>query len=446
MIVLGGAGWYWWPSQAATSSGKPGIAVLPFANMGGDDATSRLADGISEDIITDLARFRSLDVIARNSTFVYKGKLIDVRQVGKELGVAYVLEGSIQRQGDLIRVTAQLIDARSDTHVWAERWDRPVSDVFAVQTEVAERVAATIGGDLTMGVISKNELQRAKRMRPKDLQAYDYFQLGKESKATVSNIAQGIEYLNKAIELDPTLGRAYSVRGWLHNFSIMFGAEAGPALHQMVADNEKAVALDPQDPESVGSLAFARIFESRYQEADTLFHTSLEMGPSNVHVLGLAAGGLPLLGKAEEGAGYADRAIRLDPRMTAGNLNGCKDSYFIAQRYEDTIATVYRMPEKSRSRDSWAFLTASLARVGRAREQAEVKAKLLEAFPNVSAERMLNEDYVFARKEDENRFVEDFKFAELPVCLSPEELVTFPTPKQLPQCDAERAKAAMPRS
>ena len=167
--------------------------MLPFDNLGGDEATGRLADGITEDIITDLARFRDLDVIARNSTEVYKGKPVDVRQVGKDLNVGYVLEGSIQRQGDSVRVTGQLIDAGTGAHVWSERWDRPAEDMFAVQTEVAEKVAAAMGGDLTMGQITRAELQRAKRMRPNDLTAYDYFQLGKESKATVSNIDQGIE-------------------------------------------------------------------------------------------------------------------------------------------------------------------------------------------------------------------------------------------------------------
>ena len=131
-----------------------------------------------------------------------------------------MLEGSIQRQGDSVRVTGQLIDAGTGAHVWSERWDRPAGDVFAVQTEVAEKVAAALGGDLTMGQITRAELQRAKRLRPNDLTAYDYFQLGKELKATASNIDQGIEYLTKAITLDPQLARAYSIRAWLHNFSI----------------------------------------------------------------------------------------------------------------------------------------------------------------------------------------------------------------------------------
>ena len=353
----------------AAAKGRPAIAVLPFENLGGDEATGRLADGITEDIITDLARFHDLDVIARNSTEVYKGKPVDIRQVGKDLNVGYVLEGSIQRQDESVRVTGQLIDASTGAHVWSERWDRPAEDVFAVQTEVAEKVAAALGGSLTMGQISRAELQRAKRLRPNDLTAYDYFQLGKESKATFSNIDQGIEYLTKAVTLDPQLARAYSVRAWLHNFSIAFGADATTALQQMIADAEKAVALDPQDCESLATLAYARgLFQSRWAEAETQFRSAVEMCPANSHTLILAASGFSFLGKAEEGAGFADRALRLDPRMTPANLSGAKDAYYMAGRYEDTIDAVMRMPEEHTGRDSWVMLAGSYAQLGRTEE------------------------------------------------------------------------------
>jgi TolB-like protein/class 3 adenylate cyclase/Tfp pilus assembly protein PilF len=439
-VVCAGAIWYLWPGEPPPS-GRPAIAVLPFDNLGGDDATGRLADGITEDIITDLARFPDLDVIARNSTGVYKGRSVDIRQVGKDLNVDYVLEGSIQRQNDSVRVTGQLIDASTGAHVWSERWDRPAADVFAVQTEVAEKVAATLGGDLTMGQITRAELDRAKRLRPNDLTAYDYFQLGKESKATVSNIDQGIEYLTKAVSLDPQLARAYSVRAWLHNFSIMFGADATTALKQMVADAEKAVALDPQDCESLATLAYARIYQSRWAEAEKQFRSSVEMCPANSHTLILAASGLASIGKAAEGAGLADRALRLDPRMTPANLTGVHDAYYMAERYEDTIDVVLRMPEEQRSRSSWVFLAVSYARLGRTGEAADARAKLLKAFPDVSAERMLNEDYVYAREEDEDLFVDGFRVGGLPVCMTADEVAGFPAPKPRPECEAERAKA-----
>jgi TolB-like protein/class 3 adenylate cyclase/tetratricopeptide (TPR) repeat protein len=439
-LVFAGGIWHFWPDEPAPR-GRPAIAVLPFDNFGGDEVTGRLADGITEDIITDLARFPGLDVIARNSTGVYKGKSVDIRQVGKDLNVDYVLEGSIQHQDDSVRVTGQLIDASTGAHLWSERWDRPAADVFAVQTEVAEKVAATLGGDLTMGEITRAELERAKRLRPNDLTAYDYFQLGKESKATVSNIDQGIEYLTKAVALDPQLARAYSVRAWLHNFSIMFGAGATTALERMVADAEHAVALDPQDCESLGTLAFARMFQARWAEAEKQFRSSVEMCPANSHTLVLAAAGLSFIGKAEEGAGFADRALRLDPRMTPANLSGVKDAYYMARRYEDTVDAVMRMPEEQRSRDSWVFLAASYARLGRTEDAADAKAKLLNAFPNVSAERMINEDYVYARKEEEDFFVDSFRVAGLPVCMTPEEIAQLPAGKPRPECEAERAKA-----
>jgi TolB-like protein/class 3 adenylate cyclase/tetratricopeptide (TPR) repeat protein len=440
LLFIGGV-WHFWPASPAPK-GRPAIAVLPFDNLGGDEATGRLADGITEDIITDLARFHDLDVIARNSTAIYKGKPVDIRQVGKDLNAASVLEGSIQHQGDSVRVTGQLIDAGTGAHVWSERWDRPAEDVFAVQTEVAEKVAAALGGSLTMGQISRAELERAKRLRPNDLTAYDYFQLGKESKATFSNIDKGIEYLTKAVTLDPQLARAYSVRAWLHNFSIAFGADAAGALQRMIADAEKAVALDPQDCESVETLAYARgLFQGRWAEAEAQFRSAVEMCPANSHTLILAASGLSFIGEAQEGADFADRALRLDPRMTPANLSGAKDACYMARRYEDTIDAVMRMPEEHRGRDSWVMLAGSYGQLGRTEEAAEARAKLLKAFPNVSAERVINEDCVYARQEDEDFFVDGFRVAGLPVCMTAEEIEQMPGATPRPECEAERAKA-----
>jgi tetratricopeptide (TPR) repeat protein len=292
-----------------------------------------------------------------------------------------------------------------------------------------------------MGQITRAELERARRLRPNDLTAYDYFLLGKEAKATVTNVDQGIEQLTKAVALDPQLARAYSVRAWLHNFSIMFGADAALALKQMFADAEKAVALDPQDCESLATLAYARIYQSRWAEAEQQFRSSVEMCPANSHVLILAASGFASIGKAAEGAGLADRALRLDPRMTPANLSGVHDAYYMAQRYGDTIDVVMRMPEEQRARSSWVFLTASYARLGRMEEAAEAKAKLIKAFPNVSAERVINEDYVYARKEDEDFFVDGFRVAGLPVCMTADEIAQFPAPRPRPECETERAKA-----
>ena len=185
--------------------------MLPFDNLGGDEATGRLADGITEDIITDLARFQDLDVIARNSTEVYKGKPADVRQVGKELSVGYVLEGSIQRQADQVRVTAMLIDAESGAHVWTERWDRPAGDVFAVQAEIADDAAARIGG---WGLVQQADHAKARRKPPGSLTAYDLTVLAREAKQkyTKEQSEEAIRLATRAIEVDPSYARAYVTR------------------------------------------------------------------------------------------------------------------------------------------------------------------------------------------------------------------------------------------
>ena len=382
-------------------------------------------------------------MIARNSTAVYKGKPVDVRQVGRDLGVNYVLEGSIQRQADRIRITAQLINAESGTHIWSDRWDRPVQDVFAIQTEAAEEVAAALGGNLTMGQITRNELQRAKRMRPTKLKAYDYFLLGQEAKSTVSkeSIPRGLDYLNKSIALEPKLARAYSVRAWMHYFSMMYGADQATMRASMSADAETAVQLDQQDAEALATLAYVRVLQGRYAEAEAQFRLAIELNPANSHVLILAASGLAFLGKAEEGAVFGDLALRLDPRMTPANRAGVKDAYYMAHRYEDTIAIVSPVPLESQTRDSWLFLAGSYVRLGKEKEAADTKAKLLRAFPTVSAERMLNEDYAFARKEDEDFFIDTFRVLELPVCMSAVDAKQTAVSYSLPACQEARGEA-----
>src|SRR5262245_13025194 len=209
------------------ASDKPAIAVLPFDNKGGDEVTARLADGITEDIITDLARFRDLDVIARNSTAVYKDKAIDVRQIGRELNVGYVLEGSIQRQGTQFRVTAQLIDTATGAHVWSERWDRPDQDIFAVQTELAAEGAGTRGGMSGSSAITAEEIRKAKRRPPASLTAYDYYLLAAEGRAlfTKESVIRGREAATKAITLDPNFGRAYVARAWLNYITVQYGGD-----------------------------------------------------------------------------------------------------------------------------------------------------------------------------------------------------------------------------
>ena len=182
--------------------------MLPFANIAGDAATGRLADGLTEDIITDLSRYRNMDVIAHNSTEPYKGKAVDVRQVGKDLNARYVLEGSVQREGDQIRVTAQLIDAASGAHLWSERWDRPSKEFFAVQSDIADQLGNRLGGE---GVIDRAEQEAARRSRPENFTAYEIYLAGRSEhkRATPEGNKKAIELLERAVAADPKLARAW---------------------------------------------------------------------------------------------------------------------------------------------------------------------------------------------------------------------------------------------
>ncbi|HET9740795.1 MAG TPA: adenylate/guanylate cyclase domain-containing protein, partial [Solirubrobacteraceae bacterium] len=194
-------------SPAEATPAKPLVAVLPFANMSGDAEQAYFSDGITEDIITELARFHELLVIARNSSFAFRGKDVDVREVGRTLGASYVVEGSVRRAASRIRITAQLVEARTGTHLWAERYDRPLEDVFAIQDEIARGIVATVAAR----VLEDSEAA-ARRRPPRDMRAYDLFLQGRRlsDSFTADAQAQSRAFFERARELDPSFARAYT--------------------------------------------------------------------------------------------------------------------------------------------------------------------------------------------------------------------------------------------
>jgi TolB-like protein/class 3 adenylate cyclase len=437
VVLLGGV-WRFWPGEPSLSS-RPGVAVLPFDNLGGDEDAQRLADGITEDIITDLARFRGLDVIARNSTAVYKNRPVDVRQVGKDLDVGYVLEGSIQRQGGQIRATAQLIDARTGAHVWSDRWDRPAQDVFAVQREVAERVGAALGLPLGLGAVATSEIQRSRRRPPSDLGAYEQYLLAAEAKArrTPESIREGMGHIERAITLDPGPARAYVLRGYLHFFTFTNGltADFDAAMQAAETDFARAVALDPNDAEAHSALGFYYSQVGRFAESEAEIRASLAANPADGHVLGIAAATLPYLGYPDEAASYADKALRLDPNMATANLTSLKDAYYFARRFEDTVRVVARMPAEARSYGSLLLNATSLAMLGRSEDEVgRARAAMLARDPGLSVELLLNRDWLFIRQQERDLFVEGMRKAGFPACAKPEELANSAKPTRLPEC------------
>jgi TolB-like protein/class 3 adenylate cyclase/Flp pilus assembly protein TadD len=438
VVILGAIGTVAWQGLRPGQSrdGKPAIAVLPLDNIGGDPATTRLADGITEDIITDLAHFRDLDVIARNSTAVYKDKAVDVRQVGKELGVGYVLEGSIQRSANKIRVTAQLVDTGTGAHLWSERWDRPVEDTFEVQTEIAEQVAGALGSVNGSASISADIIRKLKGRPPASLTAYDYYLLAVEGKGafTKESMFAAVDNATKAIELDPNFARAYAVRARAHYNTSHYGVDYETAMQRMEADARRAVELDPNEPEARAALAWYLAIRGRLTESEHEIRVGLESNPANVSALIFASSILATNGKPEEGAALADKVLRIDPRANPGSLNTIKDAYYFARRFQDTIDLVSRLPDNARARGSRVLLTFSYALLGQKNEADEARAQLLEKYPTVSAELMLNEGWGFMAPAAESLFLDGFRAAGVPVCAKEEDLAKIVKPIRLPEC------------
>jgi len=429
-------------SHAAVTD-KPSIVVLPFDSLSVDARTSRLAIGITEDIITDLSRFRGLEVIAQNSAIVSKAKSAEVQEIGRDLNVTYVLKGAIQRQGGQIRITAQLIDAMTAKTIWSDRWDRPAKDVFAIQTEVAERIAATLGGMGGSAIITTTEIQRTRRRPPKDLTAYDYYLLANEGRTLFTDdaVAAGLHAADKAIALEPTLGRAYVARSWLNYLKVHHGGDFETAMQAMEVDAKKAVALDPYDAEAHVTLAFYLSGRGRFDDADSHIQTALQANPTNAQVLVVSAAVLAWGGKPELGASLADRVRRLDPWMTSENLNCLKDAYFFARRFEDAISVMSSVPVEARGRGTRVILTLSYALLGREAETARARTDLLEKYPRIAAELLMNQDWLCARQDEEELLLAGFRAADLPLYASDTDLAGIENPLRLTRCQASSVES-----
>ncbi len=442
LCALGAVAWFALPHETS-KSGRPAIAVLPLDNIGYDPETTRLADGLTEDIITDLARFQDLDVIARDSTMIYKGKAVDVRQVGKDLDVGFVLEGSVQRHAEQIRITAQLIDADRGTHLWAESWDRPLADTFAVQTEIAEHVAGVLGSTRGVDSINADQIRKLKGKPPASLTAYDYYLLAVEASGVLSgeSVASGIDNATKAIALDPDFARAYGIRARLEFNSIHNnGVDYETAIKEMEADARRAVELDPNSPETRGAWAWYLLDVGRQSEAEAEIRAALAVNPSNVGVLHFAAAILATSANPDEGAQLADKVLRIDPRADGATLSTIKDAYFFTRRFDDLIAVMMRIPEKERTRGGRLFLTFSYALLGRKDAADQARAIVLAHYPNISAELMMNQGWVFVLPASEKLFLDGFRATKLPVCASDADLVKIAKPVRLPECVKQRAR------
>ncbi|MFO1161823.1 MAG: adenylate/guanylate cyclase domain-containing protein [Reyranellaceae bacterium] len=292
---------------------KPSIAVLPFQNMSGDPEQEFFGDGIAEDIITALSRLRDFFVIARNSSFTYKGMSPDIRQVGRDLGVRYVLEGSVRKAGSRLRITAQLIEAATGNHLWAERYDRAAIDIFDVQDEITESVVASLEPQLLLA-----EGTRSKRRTATDLDSWSLVARAFSHKVLFSDMEarRALVLLERAVEIDPGYARALAelaqVRALIaYNYRT---AERAPAMALALETARKAVSLDPDDPGAHFALGIASILSRHLDEAIVSLSRAVELNPNHAFALARLGSALAYAGQPEEGLRYTLRALRMSPR------------------------------------------------------------------------------------------------------------------------------------
>jgi TolB-like protein/class 3 adenylate cyclase len=416
LLVLGVAavmGWQlvWTAPTSVTSS----IAVLPFDNIGGDESTGRLADGITEDIITDLARFPEFEVVARHSVEVLKGKAVDIRNVGKTLNVGYVLEGSIQRQAGRVRITAQLLDATSGLHLWSERWNRPAEDVFAVQEEIAELVTNRLGGGT--GLVLRAERNLARRKRPENLTAYELYLLGGEKieQLTPKSIKEASRLLTSAVEMDPRLARAWVELYHVHSLSKAFGIEdVKSSTEAAMAAAQHAVALDPGDAEAHSVLGAAHLDRGEVALAKASFDTSLRLAPNAFEILTFYAGAAPPLGEAERGAEMADKAVRLNPNYPTWSAQIFGWTYFGAGRYEDALKMLDHLAPENYGGFGWVARAGAFAALGRMAEAKATVRQALEHIPDLTIESFLHEEGTSG--DWSKHLIENMRLAGFPPC------------------------------
>jgi adenylate cyclase len=365
---------------------KPSIAVLPFQNMSGDPEQEYFADGMVEDIITALSRFKWLFVIARNSTFTYKGRSVDIRQVGRELGVRYVLEGSVRRATDRVRITAQLIDAETRAHIWADRYDRAVDDIFALQDEITLSTVAAIEPSLRQA-----EINRAKRKRPENLDAYDLLLRATPLVDTgmPEGASQAVPLLERALLLEPNYALAHGQTAFCNEILYLRAGRREDNRTAAIQHAHTAVALGPDDAPALvyAAIAIGLVEHNRSLALET-FEAAIAISPSAAWAYSWGALILGWGGEAERAIEWGERGIRLsplDPWITAA-LHGICMGHFLRGRYEDAAAAAQRaIRSKPGFSVSHMFLAAALAKLGRMEDASAAAERVIQLQPNFSS-------------------------------------------------------------
>lgn len=384
---------------------KPSVAVLPFVNVSNDPEQEPFTDGLTEDLITDLSRIPGLFVIARNSSFVYKGKAVDVRAIAEDLGVRYLLEGSARRAAGRVRINAQLVDALSADHLWAERFDRSLEDIFAVQDEVTAKIVEALLGQLRPPPLPRN--------RPGNIEAYDLCVRARRLMDDTPQAAQEAHLmLTRAVSLDPDYAEAYrwlAMNQWMGRVHSGGPTEAARSLALELA--RKAVTIDPNDAGSRWILAYLLAYERSFTEAEAEFAKAIELDPNEADTWAALSDIDVLAARVEESLAHIRKAFRLNPFPASWYYLTLGQAQYAAGDYEAAVETLRR--DETYRTSSRRFLAASLAQLGRL-DEARTEAELfLVANPGFTirhwaATEPFRDDAVLAH------FVDGFRKAGLP--------------------------------
>jgi TolB-like protein len=443
-LLAGFSAWRWLNPSTPLSE-KASVAVLPFENIGNDPKWDRFADGITEDIITDLSHSKDLFVVARNSTEVYKGKAADIRNVGRDLGVHYVLQGSIQPSGDQIRVTAQLVDARTGGNVWSERYGRPATDLFKVQSDVTEKIAATLTG--YEGAVAEAERSIIRRKPPTDLTAYESYLLGMAAKhggggggVTKEGLDEAEQLFRKALEIDPQLARAYVGLAYVYEYRLEFGlgTSAENQAKQMEAARN-AVRLDPSDGETQLVLGHAFAYHGMADQALEQFAKAEALAPNNADLLILIAWYIPQFGQSDRAVELAEKALQLNPNYPYWYNQGLRYVYFFGRQFDKLVKYAKLVTDPFAMH--YAYLAAASAMTDDMAGAKAAAAEVVRLDPNWSVEKYMSDGGGYP-DDAAMLFIEGARKAGVAACVPADKLSSMPNLIHIKACDEERTHQA----
>ena len=361
---------------------KPSIAVLPLDNMSNDPEQEYFSDGLTEDIITDLSKVSGLFVIARNSTFVYKKQSVDLRRVGMELGVKYVLEGSVRKGGDRVRITVQLIDAATGNHIWAERYDRVMTDIFEVQDEMTHTIVEALEVRLT-----KREYDLITERGTDDIKAYDLFIRGRESyyKFSKEAVSEARRFFHDAIKVDPTyvLAYAFLAHTYIYDYIAGYVAHRNENLELALPFIQKAFAIDQNCARAYGALGWYEIWHGQPAEGVTQLLKAIEMEPSNDVAHYWLSFGYAALEQGEEAVNAAGKSLRLNPGNTVVAMHAMACAQFAMGKLKEAIESDMRsIAQNPYFLPAHLFLAATSQMLGRRQEAERYAQAIRRLSPN----------------------------------------------------------------